>query len=282
MASLYIVEYQNRLSDTSVNNFHDPLSITENGGSEHESAEFEKIRKGTSHDGNDEKYHHDSIDSTTLVSQNKDKDNKVKDSPADDRSGQKEVIPRSNPNDINQRNEDKGERRNENNTQKKDVEFMDKAETSKQSISKPETESTTNFVSAPPRFKTSSKSTTIHATERNDYSTLEILVDHTVREDDKEFMRYENVKTTSTPLTNKKTRTDKVSIATIEPFDNMKTSSSTSKSFNSDVPIDLLNKEEQDVNNEITTEVWNVLSSLLSFHLILVKFWKPTTFTNEW
>ena len=164
MASLYIVEYQNRLSDTSVNNFHDPLSITENGGSEHESAEFEKIRKGTSHDGNDEKYHHDSIDSTTLVSQNKDKDNKVKDSPADDRSGQKEVIPRSNPNDINQRNEDKGERRNENNTQKKDVEFMDKAETSKQSISKPETESTTNFVSAPPRFKTSSKSTTIHAT----------------------------------------------------------------------------------------------------------------------
>ena len=231
MASLYVVEYQNRLSDTSVNNFHDPLSITENGGSEHENKEFEKIRKDTSDHENVEKHHHGSIDTTTLASQNKDKDEKVNDSPADERSGQKEVIPQ---NDINQRNEGKGERRNENNTQKKDVKIKNNDEASKQSISKPETESTTNFVSAPPRFKTSSKSTTIHVTERNNYSTLEILVDHTEREDEKEFLRYENVKTTSTPLTSKKTTTDKVPITTIEPSDDIKTSSSSSKSFNSD------------------------------------------------
>ena len=82
-------------------------------------------------------------------------------------------------------------------------------------------------------------------------------MDHTERDDEMESMRYENVKTTSTPLTSKKTTTDKAPMTTIEPSDNTKISSSASKSFSSDFPIDLLHNEEHDVNNEITTEVYN-------------------------
>ena len=63
-------------------------------------------------------------------------------------------------------------------------------------------------------------------------------MDHTERDDEMESMRYENVKTTSTPLTSKKTTTDKAPMTTIEPSDNTKISSSASKSFSSDFPIE--------------------------------------------
>ena len=44
MASLYIVEYQNRLSDTNGNGFHDPMLGNEDGSnSEHGNKDFEKI-----------------------------------------------------------------------------------------------------------------------------------------------------------------------------------------------------------------------------------------------
>ena len=53
-----------------------------------------------------------------ISSETLNKSDKINDNPADDNSGQKEVIPE---NDINQREGGKGDSVTENNTQKKDI-----------------------------------------------------------------------------------------------------------------------------------------------------------------
>ena len=95
MAGVYIVDYKDRLSETNSHGFYDPLLSNEDGGSEHGNKDFENIRKDVSDHDKDERPRDDSESETTVVSQMRDKNDKSDDSPDEDNSGQKEVIPQN-------------------------------------------------------------------------------------------------------------------------------------------------------------------------------------------
>ena len=191
-----------------------------------------------------------------MISESKNKNDKVNDSPADDNSGQKEVIPQ---NDINQQEGEKGETVTENNTQKKDVKNKANNASSNRLIPKSETESTTFSVSKPSQFATfttDAKGFTKTSLLDKHYSTLDILVDQTEREEGRDYMRYENMKTTLTTQTSKSRATSKISNPTTESFDAIHSKSRDGELTNeTGVSVNLLHQEDLDRDNEITTEV---------------------------
>merc|ERR1712150_69041 len=79
--------------------------------------------------------------------------------------------------------------------------------------------------------------------------------DQTEREEGRDYMRYENMKTTLTTQTSKSRATSKISNPTTESFDAVHSKSRDGELTNeTGVSVNLLHQEDLDRDNEITTE----------------------------